>query len=136
MYGSQFLSHLLVSLCVFFLSHFPFLTFAFVTMPSLSILGVKAQDLPILIIPSIGLLPSSTTIVLNSSPTTSSLFSPPLTKPPSIDIHQCTSLVASQQPIRTHPMTTRYMNNIHKPKQLYLATKYPLPLPIKPTRVS
>jgi histone deacetylase 1/2 len=121
---------------VFDESHFPFLTFAPVTMPSLSISGVKAQDLHIPAVPSIGLPPSSTTIVLTSSFTASSLPSPPPTQPPSTDIHPYTSPAASQQPIRTHPMTTRSMNNIHKPEQLYLATKYPLPSPIKPTCVS
>ena len=121
---------------VFDESHFPFSTFAPVTIPSLSISGVKAQDLHIPAVPSIGLPPSSTTTVLTSSPTASSLSSPPPTQPPSTDIHPHTSPAASQHPIRTHPMTTRSMNNIHKPKQLYLATKYPLPSPKEPTCVS
>ncbi|XP_073260714.1 uncharacterized protein [Populus alba] len=103
---------------------------------ALALVGVKAQDLHIPAVPSIGLPPSSTTTVLTSSPTVSTLPSPPPPQPPSTDIHPHISPAASQQSIRTHPMTTRSMNNIHKPKHLYLATKYPLPSPTEPTCVS
>ncbi|GKU98153.1 hypothetical protein SLEP1_g11189 [Rubroshorea leprosula] len=37
---------------------------------------------------------------------------------------------------RTHPMITRSLNNIFKPKQMHLATKHPLPVPVEPSCVS
>ena len=37
---------------------------------------------------------------------------------------------------RTHPMTTRSMNQVFKPKQLHTVTKHPLPETIEPTYVS
>lgn len=45
--------------------------------------------------------------------------------------------LASQRPNpshqRTHNMNTRAMNNIHKPKQLHLVSKHPLPPSLEPT---
>ncbi|GKV25507.1 hypothetical protein SLEP1_g34939 [Rubroshorea leprosula] len=35
----------------------------------------------------------------------------------------------------THPMITRSLNNIFKPKQMHLATKHPLPVPVEPSCV-
>ena len=103
-------------------------------MLSLSIPGVNTQNLSIPAVPGIGLIPFSTTTITNSSPTASYLSSPTLAQPQ--PILQPTILVASQQSIRTHTMTTKSMNNIHKPKQLYLVTKYHLPQPIEPTCMS
>ncbi|GKU86988.1 hypothetical protein SLEP1_g1451 [Rubroshorea leprosula] len=37
---------------------------------------------------------------------------------------------------RTHPMVTRSLNHIFKPKQMHLATKYPLPTTVEPSCVS
>ncbi|GKV22301.1 hypothetical protein SLEP1_g32183 [Rubroshorea leprosula] len=37
---------------------------------------------------------------------------------------------------RTHPMITWSLNNIFKPKQMHLATKHPLPVPVEPSCVS
>lgn len=39
-------------------------------------------------------------------------------------------------PVRTHAMRTRSQNNIFKPKQLFSATKHPLPSDIEPSTVS
>ncbi|KAF5442060.1 hypothetical protein F2P56_037245 [Juglans regia] len=41
----------------------------------------------------------------------------------------------AQQPTRIHSMTTRSMNNIHKPKQLHSTTNHPIPSTIEPTCV-
>lgn len=37
---------------------------------------------------------------------------------------------------RTHNIVTRSMNNIYKPKKLFLVTKHPIPLSLEPTNVN
>ncbi|KAF9671359.1 hypothetical protein SADUNF_Sadunf12G0039100 [Salix dunnii] len=64
--------------------------------------------------------------------------SPPPVSPIDLQPSSLTLSSPSSQPIpmpRTHPMCTRSMNNIYKPKHLNSATLHPLPLPIEPTSV-
>lgn len=45
-------------------------------------------------------------------------------------------LVVSNNEVRAHRMTTRSMNDIYKPKKLFLVTKHPLPSSLEPTSVT
>jgi histone deacetylase 1/2 len=53
------------------------------------------------------------------------------------------NLIVSHAPVvplttepRPHRMVTRSMNNIYKPKSLFMVTKHPLPLSLEPTSVT
>lgn len=133
-------SRIYLSRHVFFdKSIFPFSSSAQVTKSSLSVSGANTQDLAIPAVPFIGLTPSSHTTVTESTPTAPVLFPQPASSPAQsrpAKIPQPATLVAPTQPIRTHIMTTRSMNNIHKPKHLYLATKHLRPQHVEPTCVS
>ena len=60
----------------------------------------------------------------------SSLISSPL---PSVEVHDP---VVSNNEVRTHRMTTRFMNDIYKPKKLFLVTKHPFPSSLESTSVT
>lgn len=56
---------------------------------------------------------------------------PPSTSSPIVAIEQ----VAETRPFQTSGMVTRSMNNIHKPKHLFMTTKHPMPSSIELTSV-
>lgn len=108
--------HVLFDECIFLFS-----TSAHVSVPSLSISSANTQDLAVLAVPSIGLIPSSHATVTDSAPAapapfTQPSFSPAQSQP--AEIPPLNPLTAPTQSTHTHSMTTRSMNKIYKPKRL------------------
>lgn len=96
-------------------------------VPTLPISGASSQDLDKPVVPPVGFTPPIIPTAKENH------LSASLQTPQSPAITSSSTNANPCIPTRTHQMTTRSMNNIHKPKHLYLATKHPLPQPIEPT---
>jgi len=93
--------------------------------------------------------PASTASALGTAaPSSPSVASPPTSVPsqvcsPAQTETSSQNLIVSHAPVvlptaepRPHCMVTRSMNNIYKPKSLFMVTKHPLPLSLEPTSVT
>ena len=116
---------------------FPFTLSTIMSSPTTS--GQISNESIISTIPPLGQTPSLHLLVMIAAPVAHSPgHHSPILDPSfePLDSRSVTQLSSFIPLTRSHSMTTRSMNNIYKPKKLYLTTKYLISQPIQSSYVS
>lgn len=97
-------------------------------VPNVSAMGIVAPSLPLVDSPT-------STAPSQVRPYSPLAFDPPANCSQNMNVSHASEVSTNTEP-RTHHIVTRFMNNIYKPKNLFIVTKHPIPPSLEPTYVA